>query len=161
MISRLTVASLAALGLGLGLAAPATADTTTRQTTASDLYVRAEKPSAKQLEAQYAAMWNPSLPEAPKLANTYRGDTPAVRKNAKQMSSFSRTYDLMSVNMRAVGAPVISGPRMRLAFVGVLAGFPAQRLSGNYVRDDGRWKIDWKATCASMGGCNGNPNWGY
>ena len=60
MISRITVAFLSAVLLGLGLAAPATADTTARQTNVGDLYVRAERPSGHQLESQYAAMWNPA-----------------------------------------------------------------------------------------------------
>ncbi|HNP57370.1 MAG TPA: hypothetical protein PK331_07315 [Gordonia sp. (in: high G+C Gram-positive bacteria)] len=161
MISRITVAFLSAVLLGLGLAAPATADTTARQTNVGDLYVRAERPSGHQLESQYAAMWNPALPMDAKLANSYRGNTPQVRASSERMKDFSRMYDLMSVNMRSVAAPVINGNKASAKFVGVLAGFPAQNLSGYYVRDDGLWKLDWKATCASIGGCNGNPDWGY
>ncbi|GED97049.1 hypothetical protein [Gordonia crocea] len=161
MITRLTVACLSALLLALGLAAPANADSTVKQSKTGDLYVRAERPSAKQLELQYVAMWNPAIGEAPKLANSYRGDTPQLRKNIKMLKNFGQSYDLLSITIRATAAPAISGTTMSVPIIGTIAGFPAQKLKGHYVRDDGRWKLDWKATCAEIGGCNGNPQWGY
>ncbi|GAB10880.1 hypothetical protein GOARA_063_00790 [Gordonia araii NBRC 100433] len=158
--ARAAFGALFAVVVATGLATPAAqADVSVRNGKAADLSVRAERPSSGQLERQFAAFWNPNVPLGPKLAVTYRGNTPAVRKALGNVMSMSRTYDFFSVQGR-FGAPSVSGSRMSATGSGVMAGFPATSVRYHWIREGGLWKYDWKAICSEMK-CSGNPNFGY
>jgi len=70
------------------------------------------------------------------------------------------TYDFLSIQERATSKN-ITGNTMTANLSGVMAGFPASSGSYHYIREDGLWKVDWKATCKALGGCTGNPDFGY
>lgn len=146
--------------LGIGVAAPASADVSIRDAKASDLYVRSAKPSAQEMEKQFAALWNPNIPLSSKLAVSYKGDTAKVRKQVGGVMAMSRTMDFFSLKGRAIGSPAISGNRMTMSGSAVMAGMPANTTRYHYIRDGGLWKLDWKATCVEVK-CNGNPDFGY
>jgi len=156
---RAIAAGFSALLVAAGLTAPAQADVGVRGSTASWLSVRSEKPSANQLERQFAAFWNPSIPMGPKLAVTYKGDTPKVQKSVKSVMAMSSSYDFFSISGR-FSSPTITGNRMKARGEGVMAGFPATSMNFYYIREGGLWKFDWKKICTDFK-CNGNPDWGY
>ncbi|WP_336083865.1 hypothetical protein [Nocardia sp. SSK8] len=156
------VAVLAALGLatllGIGTAAPALADRSVRDATVADLYLRDADPSLDAIAGQFAALWNPNLPMGPKQEVSYHGST--VGPALQGILSQGGVYDFLSIQLRATSKN-ITGDTMTATMSGVMAGFPASSGTYTYIREDGLWKVDWKATCAGMGGCTGNPDFGY
>ncbi|MFB7874902.1 MULTISPECIES: hypothetical protein [unclassified Nocardia] len=155
-------AVLAALGftalLTTGLAAPALADRSVRDAQVADLYLRDADPSLDAIAGQFAALWNPNLPMGPKQEVSYHGST--VGPALQGILSQGGVYDFLSIQLRATSKN-ISGNTMTASMSGVMAGFPASSGTYTYVREDGLWKVDWKATCEGMGGCTGNPDFGY
>lgn len=161
MIKLLRTATIAvfALLLGVGLAgAPANADVNIRAGKAADLSVAAANPSTAQLERQYAGFWNPNVPVSPKYAASYRGNTPKVQQQIKKVLANSRTMDFFSIQGRLT-SKTINGNRMTARGNGVMAGFPAQGVTMEYIRDGGLWKFDWKAYSQSNG--LKGLDWGY
>lgn len=150
--------------------APATSSTTAstqrrsptsiREAKQADLQVPAERPTAVDLEWQFAAFWNPRIAIGPKLAVTYNGQSAAVRKPLEQVLASSQTYDFFSMRGSATGPPRINGDRMSITFRGTMAGFPVQQTNYYYIREGGLWKFDWKRICADMK-CANNPSFGY
>ncbi|MFZ2510893.1 MAG: hypothetical protein WAW85_07365 [Gordonia sp. (in: high G+C Gram-positive bacteria)] len=134
--------------------------TSIREAKQADLQVPAERPTAVDLEWQFAAFWNPRIAIGPKLAVTYNGQSAAVRKPLEQVLASSQTYDFFSMRGSATGPPRINGERMSITFRGTMAGFPVQQTNYYYIRDGGLWKFDWKRICADMQ-CANNPNFGY
>ena len=130
-----------------------------REAKVADLYVRAERPSLSDLEWQFAAFWNPQLPINPKLEVSYNG--PAARAELVRVMEYGRTYDFFSMQGNALPPITINGDRMSVEMRGSMAGFPVQQFRYHYLRQNGLWKFDWKKTCVSMGGCSGNPDFGY
>ena len=124
------------------------------------LVIRSEKPSPRTLEWQYAAFWNPRLPMEPKLAVTYKGDTPKVRKVMTQVMQSSQIYDFFSAQGAALPPVQVDGNHMSVVYRGSMAGFPVQSVRYHWIREDGIWKYDWKRICAAIA-CNGNPDFGY
>ena len=43
---------------------------------------------------------------------------------------------------------------------GVMVGVPVSTFDYHYLREDGRWKFDWKRTCQELK-CRGNLFFGY
>ena len=124
------------------------------------LYVRSDRPTARTMEWQFAAFWNPRLSMEPKLAVTYQGNTAKVRKQMTTIMQSSQMYDFFSIRGSAVGQPQISGNQMTVSYQGLMAGFPIQTLRYHYVRENGLWKFDWKQNCREIK-CMGNPDFGY
>ncbi|MFB7724365.1 hypothetical protein [Nocardia sp. NPDC056100] len=152
-------AALVSAGLvTVGLAAPAVADRSVRDATVADLYVRDADPSLDALAGQFAALWNPSLPMSAKAEVSYHGGS--VAPALQGILSQGGVYDFLSIQERATSKS-ITGNTMTATLSGVMAGFPASSGTYSYIREDGLWKVDWKATCAGMGGCSGNPDFGY
>ncbi|MEV6363860.1 hypothetical protein [Nocardia asteroides] len=155
-------AVLAALGfvtlLTVGAATPALADRSVRDAQVADLYLRDADPSLDAIAGQFAALWNPNLPMGPKQEVSYHGST--VGPALGGILSQGGVYDFLSIQLRATSKN-ISGNTMTATMSGVMAGFPASSGTYTYVREDGLWKVDWKATCDALGGCTGNPDFGY
>ncbi|MEU8899830.1 hypothetical protein [Nocardia sp. NPDC048505] len=153
---------LAALGLAglltVGAAAPALADRSVRDAVVADLYVRDADPSLDAIAGQFGALWNPNLPMKAKEEVSYRGSS--VGPALQGILSQGGVYDFLSIQGRAT-SKTITGNRMTATLSGVMAGFPASSATYSYIREDGLWKVDWKATCDAMGGCTGDPNFGY
>lgn len=145
------------LAIGALCAAPASADTTVRDTSAGDLTVTSATPSSGQLERQAAAFWNPGISLDQKVAVS-RGGAKARPALAKVME-FSKVYDFLSAKARVNGVSV-KGDTATATMSAVVVGFPANTATYHYVREGGLWKFDWKANCQSMS-CTGNPNFGY
>lgn len=124
------------------------------------LYVRSDTPTARTMEWQFAAMWNPRTPIGPKLAVSYRGDIAKVREQLSRVMQSSQMYDFFSIRGSAVGQPQISGNQMVVTYRGLMAGFPVQTSRYHYVREGGLWKFDWKKICQELQ-CQGNPDFGY
>ncbi|AHH19043.1 hypothetical protein NONO_c42590 [Nocardia nova SH22a] len=157
IVGILAVLGLAGL-LTIGGTAPALADASVRNATVADLYVRDADPSLDAIAGQFAALWNPNLPIGPKEEVSYHGST--VGPALQGILSQGGVYDFLSIQLRATSKH-ITGDRMTAEMSGVMAGFPASNGTYTYVREDGLWKVDWKATCDSLGGCTGNPDFGY
>ncbi|MDL9935514.1 hypothetical protein QSJ18_02025 [Gordonia sp. ABSL1-1] len=161
MSKFLKTAAIAVFGvivMSVGLTAPASADVNIRTGKAADLPIRANTPSAGDIERSYAGFYNPNVPLEPKYAVSYRGDTPKVRKALQTLMGMSKTYDYFSIQGRITKVNV-NGNRMSVTGNGVMAGFPATSFTYHYIREAGIWKYDWKANCAT--GCQGNPDFGY
>ncbi|MFF0488192.1 hypothetical protein ACFYTQ_04135 [Nocardia sp. NPDC004068] len=139
-------------------ASPALADRSVRDASVADLYVRDADPSLDAIAGQFAALWNPNLPISEKVKVSYHGETagPALQGILSQ----GQLYDFLSIQERATSKSV-NGNTMTASLSGVMAGFPAASGTYSYIREDGLWKVDWKATCAGIGGCTGNPDFGY
>ncbi|MBL1077233.1 hypothetical protein JK358_22800 [Nocardia sp. 2] len=144
--------------LTVGIAAPAHADRSVRDAVVADLYLRDADPSLDAIAGQFAALWNPNLPISAKQEVSYHGST--VGPALQGILSQGGMYDFLSIQLRAT-TKNITGNTMTAGMSGVMAGFPASSGSYSYIREDGLWKVDWKATCAAMGGCTGNPDFGY
>ncbi|MEV0061948.1 hypothetical protein [Nocardia sp. NPDC050718] len=153
---------VAALGLAglltVGTASPALADRSVRDATVADLYLRDADPSLDAIAGQFAALWNPNLPMSAKEEVSYHGST--VGPALQGILSQGGVYDFLSIQERAT-SKAITGNTMTATLSGVMAGFPATSGTYSYIRENGLWKVDWKATCDAMGGCTGNPDFGY
>lgn len=142
----------------VGAVSPALADRSVRDATVAELYVRDADPSLDAIAEQFAALWNPNLPISAKEAVSYHGAT--VGPALQSILSQGGAYDFLSIQERATSKH-ITGNTMTASLSGVMAGFPASSGNYSYIREDGLWKVDWKATCKAMGGCTGNPDFGY
>ncbi|MEV6276780.1 hypothetical protein [Nocardia sp. NPDC051832] len=154
LLAALTLAGL----LTVGTATPALADRSVRDATVADLYLRDADPSLDAIAGQFAALWNPNLPMSAKEEVSYHGAS--VGPALQGILSQGGVYDFLSIQLRGTSKS-ITGNTMTANMSGVMAGFPASSGTYTYIREDGLWKVDWKATCAGMGGCTGNPDFGY
>ncbi|GAA1093765.1 hypothetical protein [Tsukamurella spumae] len=138
--------------------APASADTGVRDTSAADLYVRADKPTAAQFERQAAAFWNPNISIDQKVAVSVNGAK--ARPELEKVMAYNKVYDFLGASARTTGPANVNGSKATVGLSAIVVGFPATGYTYYYTREGGLWKFDWKANCASMG-CTGNPNFGY
>ncbi len=152
------IGAVAAAATATIVAAPASADTGVRSTSAADLYVRAEKPTAAQFERQAAAFWNPNISMNDKVAVSVNGQK--ARPELEKVMAFNGVYDFLGATARAVGPANVNGSNATVTLSAIVVGFPANSARYSYVREGGLWKFDWKANCAAMS-CTGNPNFGY
>lgn len=143
------------------IAAPgsAAADTIIRDSTAADLYISSETPTGAEFERQAAALWNPNISIDDKLEASYHGES--VREAVESAMAFNAVYNFLAAQVRAEGSPVVNGDNATQDLGVVLAGFPTGAGTYVYVYDEGLWKMDWKATCDGLGGCTGDPDFGY
>ncbi|AUN41799.1 hypothetical protein [Tsukamurella tyrosinosolvens] len=147
-----------AVGVAALAAAPVSADTGVRDTSAADLYVRAEKPSAAQFERQAAAFWNPNISMDQKVAVSVNGAK--ARPELEKVMAYNKVYDFLGAAARTTGPASVNGSKASVGLSAIVVGFPANGYTYYYVREGGLWKFDWKANCAAMR-CTGNPNFGY
>jgi hypothetical protein len=157
-VIRLAAVCILTALVGLASAQPASADVSIRDSTVSDLYVRADAPSAAQIEKQFAAFWNPNISLEPKIEVSYNG--PSARDALERVMQTSTTMDFFSIQGRVSGPIQVSGNSLSVTVQGLMAGFPAQTTNYYFIREGGLWKFDWKAICQELQ-CSGNPDFGY
>lgn len=155
---KLAVVGVATAAAATLAVAPASADTGVRNTSAGDLYVRADKPTAAQFERQAAAFWNPNISMDSKVAVSVNGQK--ARPELEKVMSFNGMYDFLGASARTTGPANVNGSKASVPLSAIVVGFPATSYTYFYVREGGLWKFDWKANCAAMG-CTGNPSFGY
>lgn len=157
-LTRSIAAGGVATAIAVGAVPAAGADVAARDSTEADLVVRSETPSKNEMERLFVAIWSPKVPVEAKISASYNGEN--ARPALTKLFSPLPHIDYLTLQGRAVGPVRVSGERAKARMAGVMANVPVSTYDYSYRYDGGRWKFDWKRTCAELK-CRGNPPFGY